>query len=357
MAGKTPQAWIPLHDFAITRLSPDNVGPVRLSAALIALAGAFLTPPDLAGAQVLSEGHVDYAARLVDGRLRSQVKDGTSAGPAVWREPSSVTFSVGDAARSTVPSGAPFLGRAGDAVWVLPQVQRAGVLWAGWNTEELTSAQVDGPVTWSLDSVDGPGDVAVFQTGVFGDADILFRSADGLPDVRSIALGTHAHGNWAFGRPGAYRLTFTISARLRSGGTVHDTQTLPVTVGAAPTSAPTPTRPEPEPTATPAPEPRAPGGSTPTAPVPVVRVLSARLKDRTLHLRLRLDRRSRVAVTLRRGKRTSARARARAVAAGTRTLRLRLNRRPAAGRHRIRVMASAEGRPTTRTLTLRVRNR
>ena len=140
------------------------------------------------------------------------------------------------------------------------------MLWAGWNTEELTSAQVDGPVTWSLDSVDGPGDVTVFQTGVFGDADILFRSADGLPDARSIALGTHAHGNWAFGRPGAYRLTFTMSARLRSGETVRDTQTLPVTVGAArrrPRPPDAHARPEPEPTATPAPEPRAPGRSTP----------------------------------------------------------------------------------------------
>jgi surface-anchored protein len=330
---------------------------VGFSAPLVALAGVLLTVPDLAAAQVLSEGHVDYAARLVDGRLRSQVKDGTSAGPAVWREPSSVTFSVGDAARTTVPSSAPFLGRPGDAVWVLPQVQRAGLLWAGWNTEELTSAQVDGAVTWSLDSVDGPGDVALFQTGVFGEADILFGSADGLPDSRSIALGTHAHGNWAFGRPGSYRLTFTMSARLRSGETVHDTQTLPVTVGTAPTPSPTPTRPEPEPTATPVPDTRAPGGSIPAAPVPVLRALSARLKGRTLHVRVRLDRRSRVAVTLRRGKRTSARARARAVAAGTRTLRLRLNRRPAAGRHDIRVTASAGGRSTTRTLTLRVRNR
>ena len=279
-----------------------------------ALAGVLLTVPDLAAAQVLSEGHVDYAARLVDGRLRSQVKDGTGHGLPVWREPASVTFAVGDAARSTIPSSAPFLGRPGDTVWVLPQVQRAGVLWAGWNTEELSGTLLDGPVEWRLDAVDGPGDVTLFQTGVFGAADILFRSADGLPDSRSIALGTHAHGNWAFDRPGAYRLTFTISARLRSGEAVQDTQTLPVTVGTAP--APTPT-PQAEPTVAPVTDTPAPGGSLPTAAAPALRAYSAHLHGRTLRLRVSLDRRSRVAVRLRRANRTSASAKARTVPAGT----------------------------------------
>ena len=122
-------------------------------------------------------------------------------------------------------------------------------------------------MTWRLDAVDGPGDVTVFQTGAFGDPDILFRSSDGLPDTRSIPLGTHAHGNWAFGRPGAYRLTFTMSARLRSGETVRDTQTL---AGdrrhgdrpGADALPPGPPRPDPSPTATPAPGPQAPGRST-----------------------------------------------------------------------------------------------
>lgn len=318
----------------------------------VATAGALLFPAT-ATAQVLADGHVDYAARIIDGRLRSLVKDGTRSGTTVWREPSAVTFSVGDGARTTVPSSAPLLGRTGDTVWVLPQVQRAGVLWAGWNTEALTSAQVDGPVAWRLDAVDGPGDVTVFQTGVFGEPDVLFRTADGLPDTREVPVGTHAHGNWVFTREGAYRLTFTMSARLQGGETVQDTQTLPVTVGAAaaptPTATPLPTPGAPAPTAAPAPE----AGTQPKPPA--VRTLSARLDGRTLRLRLQLDRRSRVTVTLRRTGRVSARTKARTVAAGTSTLRLKLDRRPRAGLHTVRVTAAADGRSTTRSRRLRVR--
>jgi surface-anchored protein len=320
------------------------------------LAGVALLAPVPAGAQVLSEGHVDYAARLVDGRLRSLVKDGSSPGGVVWREPGSVTFSVGDTARTTIPPGATFLGRPGETVWVLPQLQRAGVLWAGWNTEELSGAQVDGPLAWRLDAVAGPGDVTIFQAGVFGEPDVLFHSADGLPDTRSVPLGTHAHGNWVFSREGAYRLTFTMSARLRSGEAVHDTQTLPVTVGNAP--APTPTA-TPTPTSTPS-SPSGPGGPSETNRTPAapgLRPLSARLNGRTLRLRMKLDRQSRVTVTLRRGKRLSAKAKARTVPAGTRTLRLRLDRRPRAGRHTVRVVARAGERSVTRTIALRVRNR
>lgn len=329
----------------------------------IALAGALLAPGS-ARAQVLADGHVDYAARIVDGQLRSQIKDGTR-GTAVWRDVPGVTFAVTDAARTTVPSSPSFafLGTPGSAVWMLPQTQRAGLLWPGWNTEELSGAQVDGPVTWRLESVEGPGAVSVFQSGTFGTPEIVFRSDDGLPDTHSIPLGTHAHANWAFSREGAYRLTFTMSARLSGGQTAGDTQTLTVTVGAAtdPPPAPTPdpgAPGTPAPTATPAPTnpgaPDKPASGTPSAPT--LRPLSARVSGRTLRLRVRLDRRATVAVSLRRSGRTSARARPRTVSAGTRTLKLRLSKRPQAGRHTVRISATTAGRSTTRTLALRVRN-
>jgi surface-anchored protein len=322
---------------------------------LMALTGILLLPAP-ASAQVLSEGHVDYAARVVDGQLRSLVKDGTRGGEPVWREPGDVVFAIGSAARTTVPSGprGAFLGRPGDQVWMIPQVQRPGVLWAGWNTEELSPAQIDGPLTWTLAAVDGPGDVAVFQTGAFGDIDILFRSNDGLPDARAIALGTHAHGNWSFSREGEYRLTFTMTARRTTGETISDTRVLPVTVlppaGAAPTPVPTPgPAPSPDAPATPGTPPQ----TAPPAATPTLRASSPRLRGRTLSFRLRLGVRSRVAVTLRRGGRTSARAKTRTVAAGDRTLKVLLDRRPRAGRHTVRITATASGRSLKTSLTLR----
>lgn len=322
----------------------------RRALALAALPFALLFPAP-AEAQVLADGHVDYAARIVDERLRSLVK--TDAG---WREPSAVTWSVVDAARTTVPASAPFLGRPGESVWVLPQVQQAGVLWPGWNTEELTGAQVSGPVAWRLDAVSGPGDFTLFQSGVFGEPDVVFRSADGLPDTRSVPLGTHAHGNWVFTREGAYRLTFTMSATLAGGTPSQDTQTLAVQVGKPAAVEPTPTAtPSPGASATPAPHEADKPPAPDTATAPTLRALAATVRGRTLTLRVRLDRTSRVSVTLRRSGKTSARVKPRVLRAGTRTLRLTLSRRPSAGRHTVRVTASADGRSTTRTRTVRVR--
>ncbi|MBE2315636.1 TIGR03769 domain-containing protein [Solirubrobacter sp. CPCC 204708] len=194
---------------------------------------------------------------------------------------------------------------------------------------------------------------------MFGDPEFVFRSADGLPDSYTIPLGTHAHGNWAFSREGAYRLTFTLSARLRGGAAAQDTQTLAVHVGnvpdPTPSATPTPTpggSVTPEPTATPT-----PGAAKPQDHAPALRVLSARVAGRTLTLRARVDRRARLTVSVRRGGRVSATAKARTVAAGTRTLKLRLDRPLAAGRHTVRVTATADGRARTRSLALRVRAR
>jgi putative ABC transporter-associated repeat protein len=175
---------------------------------------------------------VDYGTRLVNGRLVSQVKDGTVAGVTTWRSPSQVVFHLKQAAATTVPAGPfSFLGPVSSTIWQIPQTQQQGILWAGWNTEELTTAQVTGPVTWRLTAVNGPGNLAIYEYDSFGQPIIIFNSGDGLPDSYAIALGTHAHGNWAFTKAGAYRLTFTQSAKLASGADVSDTQVVTFAVG------------------------------------------------------------------------------------------------------------------------------
>lgn len=182
---------------------------------------------------VLADGHVDYAVRLVEGKLVSQVKDGTVAGATTWRAPSSVVLHVVDKAGTTVPAGPQFafLGKPGDRIWQIPQTQQPGVLWLGWNTESLSANEVSGDVTWRLDKVDGPGALAIFEFDPFGRPEPIFDSGNGVPDSYQVRLGTHAHGNWTFTKPGIYHVTFTHSAKLASGAQASDQQTVTFAVG------------------------------------------------------------------------------------------------------------------------------
>lgn len=296
-------------------------------------------------AVVLDDGHVDYGARIVAGELQSQVKDGTKTGAPVWREPAEVLFSLGPQAQTTIPQGSKtgLLGPPGTTLWMIPQVQRPGVLWAGWNTEEIGPGQVNGQVSWRLDAVQGPGRVAIFQTGAFGQPDVIFDTADGLPDSRAIPLGTHAHGNWAFTQPGDYSLTFTMSAERAGGGITADTETLAVRVqGSAGGSDPGSGGGGPG------------GGAGPgTVAKPTLRLRAPRLRGRLLALNVKLGQPGAVAVTVRRGGRAVARTPARRVGAGQRRLRFRLGRRLEPGRYRLAVRARTGGEVLRRTVSVR----
>jgi surface-anchored protein len=187
-----------------------------------------------ASAVTLDAGHADYAARISGGRLVSQIKDQTrGSGSTRWLAPETVVARLGASAKIRLPRNGSlrFVGPPGQTVWLIPQVQREGVLWLGWNTQEISARHVRGPVTWTLQRVTGPGRVVVYQTSAFGRPDILFSSARSRPGSRRIPLATHAHGNWAFTRAGRYRLTFRMSARAPGGRTLRDTATLRFRVG------------------------------------------------------------------------------------------------------------------------------
>jgi surface-anchored protein/LPXTG-motif cell wall-anchored protein len=154
-------------------------------------------------------------------------------------------------------------------VWWLPLQQNAGIVWPGWNTGEFPRTDLDGKVSFRLDSVQGPGNVAMFYSDSTGTPVVPLNSGDGLPDTHTLAGGTHAHFDWAFSAEGVYRTTFTVSATLADGTRVGDTQTLAWVVGDdTDPSTVTPGTGD-EPTATPTTTPTASasetGSATPTA--------------------------------------------------------------------------------------------
>ncbi|WP_052745318.1 choice-of-anchor M domain-containing protein [Streptomyces sp. WM6386] len=188
------------------------------------------TPTPTATTHVISEGHVDMAARKIDGELEFQLKEGSEL-DHTWHEPSGVVLHVRPAAKRRIPEGYDFLGTPGDAVWWLPLQQNAGIVWPGWNTGEFPRAELDGKVSFRLDSVQGPGNIAMFYSDSTGTPVVPLNSGDGLPDTHTLAGGTHAHFDWAFSAEGVYRTTFTVSATLADGTRVADTQTLAWVVG------------------------------------------------------------------------------------------------------------------------------
>ncbi|MEU9336476.1 choice-of-anchor M domain-containing protein [Streptomyces sp. NPDC048290] len=183
--------------------------------------------------KVLGAGHVDIAARVVDGRLQMQVKDGTVAGKTTWREPSSVVFHVKPAAKKQIPAGdsLAFLGRAGDPVWLLDQVQQEGLLWPGWSTDNIGTGALEGGVKFGLTKARGPGGFALYTYDGLSGATVLFDSADGVPDHIDVPANTHAHGGWAFRGEGVHRLTVSMAGTLANGSASADTETLTFVVG------------------------------------------------------------------------------------------------------------------------------
>ncbi|SCF72138.1 TIGR03773 family transporter-associated surface protein [Streptomyces sp. Ncost-T10-10d] len=184
--------------------------------------------------KVLDQGHIDIAARVVDGKLQINVKDGTVPGKTVWREPSAVVLHVKPQAKKVIPAAKDFafLGKAGDPVWLLDQVQQPGLLWPGWSTDNIAAGATKGDTEFKLVKADGPGNFALYNYDGLSGAAIRFNSADGVPDAFGVPQNTHAHGGWAFGREGVYRLTFSMTGTLANGAKVSDTETIAFAVGA-----------------------------------------------------------------------------------------------------------------------------
>lgn len=257
-----------------------------LRAALATLA-LVVGGPASAGASspvVLDRGHIDLVAVRVgaSGLEVGLSDDATSPGAAVWRTPGEVVLRVPTAARTSVPAGGAFafLGPPGAQVWVLPQVQRPDLLWAGWSTAGVPAGVLAGDtVSWRLAHVDGPGAFSLFTTDQSGSPHVIFDSADGAPDELAVPVGSHAHGNLVFGAEGSYRLVFEVSATTVAGVPLTSAATYTSEVGDEPAAAPpppppqgaaTPGPPQPLPVPDAAPAPPGPvGPGQPAAPGPV----------------------------------------------------------------------------------------
>ncbi len=187
------------------------------------------------GRVVLDEGHIDFGPTLGTGEWAIKIHDDTSI-PRYWRDPSDVVIKVNDEAKLTVPDDPAysFLGaQPGSDVYVIPQAQKASVIWAGWNTQEpQVLERVDLGATMTLKEVNGPGNMVVYlQSGNFGEPQKLYSTYETLPQSTWIEVNTHTHANWVFTQPGIYLVKVGFSAKDRQGNDLDTDAILRFAVG------------------------------------------------------------------------------------------------------------------------------
>lgn len=163
-----------------------------------------------------NDGHFDLGPIVDNGTIYARVKDDRTQ-PAQWLDPSDLTFGLGKAAAIQAPAALSFVAPAGKKVWMVQQSQQKNVPWIGMNSQHPSIlSETTGDVTFTLESVEGPGKVAVFESGAFGSGvgEIVFN---GSGSSYTIGANTHAHHNWVFTEAGEYRLTLKMKVEGKKG--------------------------------------------------------------------------------------------------------------------------------------------
>lgn len=159
---------------------------------------------------VLDQGHVDLAAfSSASDPFRMVIQEDVTGDHVRWA-PGSVMLWLRPEARTA-------------RGWSVPQTQRPGLLWMGWNNQFL--ADRDTAVTWTIDRFEGPGSMRIWLQGNLGAGGRTVLDGSGSGSFE-IAANTHAHANWDFSAEGYYRFRATYSSRLGS-----DSAWVHVTVG------------------------------------------------------------------------------------------------------------------------------
>ena len=162
----------------------------------------------------ITDGHFDLGPAIENGQLVARIKDDRAV-PAVWKDPGSMTFALGERAKIKAPEALSYAASVGQDVWMIPATQIRGVPWLGMNSQrEEIVTETSGQVRFSLLDVQGPGNVAVFESGSLG-AGIGTHVFDGAGTSYTLPANTHAHQNWVFTEPGSYQLTIAMNVTPR----------------------------------------------------------------------------------------------------------------------------------------------
>ena len=181
--------------------------------------------PGLENRYLISEGHIDIKANLAGGALSLALKDDSGAidRRTVERSLEDVVLAVRESAKfprtaQLMDPALDFLGEEGSFFYGLPQTQQTGLLWPGWNTQDIDYSQLAGPVTLHLLPHEQPegGNYGVYEQDFDGKINMLASSSTGDTSI-DVDFATHVHANWVFSQPGTYAFDVYYSAPLPDG--------------------------------------------------------------------------------------------------------------------------------------------
>ncbi len=171
--------------------------------------------------RILAGVHTDAVSVFVDGppsnrKLALATKADVDDQSAKRFSADAVLFHVEDDVKRTAPGtpGYEFLGPAGADVWIAPENWSSAptALWPGFSTESVPAGVLDrDEVRLKLTKVAGPGDFHLYSIDVEA---VPHQILEVGGPAWVLPINRHVHANWAFSKPGEYRLTFKATATI-----------------------------------------------------------------------------------------------------------------------------------------------
>lgn len=193
------------------------------------------------GKHLLHSGHVDILAKHKGDGLDISLKDDTRIvdKKSVERPLNDVALVVRDNTkekRRDAHQGEKFdfLGKQEDVFYHLPQAQRQGVIWPGYNTEHIDFGKIDGAVSLNLQPRDVPEGATwgTFIDGRLGEAPTVLSDSTKNDHSIESTFASHTHIHWAFSKPGVYTFDASYSAKHKDGHEMKsESQEFVITVG------------------------------------------------------------------------------------------------------------------------------
>ena len=232
---------------------------------------------------IITEGHMDQAMSLKDGKAEVFVDDTADPRHPVHRASGTFAYAVPDSTHAKIPAGAKgyseLAAAAPEGVWSLPETQLEGIPWVGFSTQRVDYSQLSSKgVEVAMRNFTGPGRLVTGNSSLF--EGFTPRLDSMKPDmVLRYLFGSHDHQAFYFTKPGRYSTDFVYTAHLADGSTIEKTLHVIFLVGddaikrgAEPDPSPEPNPspepdPSPEPNPSPAPNPNN-GAQRPGQPAP-----------------------------------------------------------------------------------------